>query len=115
MALFFCYRIVVLLFHVPFPLSTTLPRIAGIDEAGRGPWAGPVVAACVYLPEYFPLEGLGDSKQLSLRQRELLYTRIVTHAHVSLGMAEAYEIDTLGIKKATHNRAAFSYNRSCFK
>jgi ribonuclease HII len=78
--------------------------VAGIDEAGRGPWAGPVVAAAVVLDlaRTAPL-GLTDSKQLSERRRESLYAEI-TGAAVAygVGMASAEEIDALNIRRATH-------------
>jgi len=59
--------------------------IAGIDEAGRGPLAGPVVAACVMLPENCMIEGINDSKKLSAAQREKLYEIIVEKA-ISIGI-----------------------------
>lgn len=75
--------------------------VIGIDEAGRGPWAGPVVAACVWLdPERVP-EGINDSKKLSARQREALFDDIRTHAKCSVGIATAEEIDALNILQAT--------------
>lgn len=55
-------------------------RIAGSDEAGRGAWAGPLVAAAVILPDPFPVRGVRDSKQLSPRQRERLFVRITKQA-----------------------------------
>ena len=55
-------------------------RIAGIDEAGRGPLAGPVVSAAVILPPVFPSDGITDSKKLSARQREKLYETIYATA-----------------------------------
>ena len=53
--------------------------IAGVDEVGRGPLVGPVVTACVILPEKFDLEGLTDSKKLSEKKREILYKEIEEH------------------------------------
>ena len=77
-------------------------RTAGVDEAGRGPLAGPVVAAAVILPEGFRLEGLADSKQLSESRREALAERIRAEAIAwSLGRAEVAEIDRLNILQAT--------------
>ena len=61
--------------------------IAGIDEAGRGPLAGPVVAAAVLLPEKFRLRGLNDSKQLTEKQREAFYAKLVAHSEVCWGVA----------------------------
>lgn len=77
-------------------------RIAGIDEAGRGPLAGPVVAAAVILPDRFDLPGLNDSKQLSERQRERLFPLIRAQAlAVGLGIVDADEIDRINILQAT--------------
>ena len=76
--------------------------IAGIDEAGRGPLAGPVVAAAVILPEHFQLPGLTDSKQLTVSARERLYPLIRAQAlAVGLGVARAEEIDQINILQAT--------------
>lgn len=76
--------------------------IAGVDEAGRGPLAGPVVAAAVILPERFDLPGLNDSKQLSERQRENLYPLIRQQAlAVGVGLCDATQIDELNILQAT--------------
>ena len=74
--------------------------IAGIDEAGRGPLAGPVVAAAVILcPE--GIEGLGDSKKLSAKRRAALVPTIMQRCTVGIGLASVDEIDTLNILKAT--------------
>jgi ribonuclease HII len=78
--------------------------IIGIDEAGRGPWAGPVVAAAVALPHALPpaLASLNDSKQLSEAKREALFPLIYEHAlAVGVAQASAQEIDTLNILQAT--------------
>jgi len=76
--------------------------VAGIDEAGRGPLAGPVVAAAVILPERFELPGLTDSKQLSEKNRERLYPLIRAQAlAVGIGVARAEEIDRINILQAT--------------
>ena len=77
-------------------------HIAGIDEAGRGPLAGPVVAAAVILPVCCRLAGVDDSKQLSEAEREQLYAAIVdTAVGVGIGSADAVEIDALNILEAT--------------
>jgi ribonuclease HII len=77
-------------------------RIAGIDEAGRGPLAGPVVAAAVVLPIRCRLAGVDDSKQLSKGQRDRLYGAILKHAvGVGIGSADVGEIDRLNILEAT--------------
>jgi ribonuclease HII len=75
----------------------------GIDEAGRGPLAGPVVAGAVILPEPLPaaLTGLDDSKKLSAARREKLFDAILSHATVGIGRAEVEEIDALNILGAT--------------
>jgi len=76
--------------------------VAGVDEAGRGPLAGPVVAAAVMLDELQPIKGLADSKALSPRRRERLYDEIRAKA-LCCGVAEASveEIDRLNILQAT--------------
>lgn len=81
--------------------------VAGIDEAGRGCWAGPVVAAAVVLPSYVldypePLHLVNDSKALTAAQREAAYAEIVQLAvAVGSGIVPAYLIDALGIVSAT--------------
>ncbi len=76
--------------------------IAGVDEAGRGPLAGPVVAAAVILDELQPIQGLNDSKKLSPRTRERLYDEIRAKALCcSIAQASVEEIDTLNILHAT--------------
>lgn len=75
---------------------------AGVDEAGRGPLAGPVVAAAVILDELQPIRGLADSKQLGPARREFLYEQIMAKALCcSVGQASVQEIDTLNILQAT--------------
>ncbi|HMS85879.1 MAG TPA: ribonuclease HII [Nitrospira sp.] len=77
-------------------------RIAGIDEAGRGPLAGPVVAAAVILPLRSRLVGVNDSKQLSEHDREQCYLAIREHAvGIGIGRADVAEIDQLNILEAT--------------
>ena len=76
--------------------------IAGIDEAGRGPLAGPVVAAAVILPALVTLPGLQDSKQLTARQREHVYRQILRHAVAyGLGIVSPAHIDQQNILWAT--------------
>lgn len=81
-----------------------LHRIAGIDEAGRGPLAGPVTAAAVILPRGYSCPGLNDSKQVSPAARELLFLQLTTDDAVIWSVAEASreEIDRLNILRATH-------------
>lgn len=75
--------------------------LAGIDEAGRGPWAGPVVTAAVILdPEAIPA-GLDDSKALTEAARERLFPAILAAADVAIVMAPVAEIDSVGIRRAT--------------
>lgn len=76
--------------------------VCGCDEAGRGPLCGPVVAAAVILPCDFPIEGLNDSKKLSEKKREQLYTLITENA-IAYGIAEASpaEIDEINILNAS--------------
>ncbi|TAG34785.1 MAG: ribonuclease HII [Polaromonas sp.] len=85
------------------PLSWDIPGLmAGVDEAGRGPLMGPVVAAAVILDELNPVKGLADSKKLTPLRREQLYDEIRAKALCcSIAMATAQEIDTLNILQAT--------------
>ncbi len=79
-----------------------MPLVAGIDEAGRGPLAGPVVAAAVILDPEKPIHGLDDSKKLSEKVREVLYEEIMDKAlSVGIGYATCAEIDEINILKAT--------------
>lgn len=76
--------------------------IAGVDEVGRGPLIGPVVAAAVILPDDFELEGLTDSKKLSESKRELYFDYIVENAlAIGLGKVTAKKIDEINIYEAT--------------
>ncbi|MCI5048915.1 MAG: ribonuclease HII [Rickettsiales bacterium] len=76
--------------------------ICGVDEAGRGPWAGPVVAAAVIWHELdCPITGLNDSKKLSAKARATLYDQIMQHADVGIGEASTEEIYALNILAAT--------------
>lgn len=78
------------------------PLLAGVDEAGRGPLAGPVVAAAVILDELQPVRGLADSKVLSPRRREALFDEICAKALcVCIAQADVEEIDRLNILQAT--------------
>jgi ribonuclease HII len=76
--------------------------IAGVDEAGRGPLAGPVVAAAVILNPKRPIEGLADSKQLTEKQREALFLEIREHALAwAVARGRVREIDSVNILQAT--------------
>ena len=87
---------------VPFPVTNAGTIVAGVDEAGRGPLAGPVVAAAVVLSVSYPIDGLADSKTLSALRREALAVQIRAHASAwALGMASVEEIDRLNILQAT--------------
>lgn len=84
-----------LIWHIP-------GLVAGVDEAGRGPLAGPVVAAAVILDARAPIQGLADSKQLSARRREQLFDEIRAKALCcSVAQASVEEIDRLNILQAT--------------
>ena len=84
--------------------SEGFARVCGIDEAGRGPLAGPVVAAAVILPAGYELPGLNDSKKLTARKREALYAELMADETVqkSIAQASVEEIDELNILRATH-------------
>lgn len=76
--------------------------VAGVDEAGRGPLAGPVVAAAVILKPDYVIKGLADSKKLSEQQREKLFEQIKEHAYAwAIGRAEVEEIDAINILQAS--------------
>ncbi len=78
-------------------------NICGVDEAGRGPLAGPVYAAAVILPQGLVIEGLNDSKKLSEKKRELLYDKVIENAIAwSVGIATEQEIDEVNILQATY-------------
>jgi len=85
------------------PLRFSVPGpVAGIDEAGRGPLAGPVVAAAVILRDDDPIDGLADSKLLSARRRSELAAQIMARSQAwSVAWADVAEIDTLNILQAT--------------
>lgn len=77
-------------------------RLAGMDEAGRGPLAGPVVAACVVMPAEPIIEWVDDSKRLSEARREQVYEQIMSMAlFVGIGRAQPQEIDDINILQAT--------------
>lgn len=78
-----------------------LQSVAGVDEAGRGPWAGPVIAAAVVItPESPWLEGVNDSKQVTRRRREELAAAIVSTLVHAVGGASVHEVDRLNVRVA---------------
>ena len=85
-------------------------RIAGIDEAGRGALAGPVVAAAVILPEKFRHRKLKDSKQLLPELRQEIYDELVSRDDIvwSIGVVDSFEIDQINILRATHKAMRFA-------
>src|SRR6266571_4719556 len=83
-------------------LKTLAGPVCGVDEAGRGPLAGPVVAAAVILDRKRIPKGLNDSKQLTPDAREEAYGRIMECAVVGVGDASVDEIDLVNIRQATH-------------
>jgi len=93
-------------------------RVAGMDEAGRGPLAGNVVAACVIMPPEPVIDWVDDSKKLSPKRREMVYEQILqTALFVGVGRASAQEIDEINILQATMNamrRAAAGANANIY-
>ncbi|MFD2255924.1 ribonuclease HII [Luteolibacter algae] len=85
-------------------------RVAGVDEAGRGPLAGPVAAAAVILPKSFSCPYLNDSKKLSKKRREQLYAEITGNSQITWAVATVgpEEIDTINILRATHRAMAMA-------
>lgn len=75
--------------------------IAGVDEAGRGPLSGPVVAAAVIVDQNNIIEGIRDSKKISKKKREVLYEQITSAYKYSVGVVSAAEIDQINILQAT--------------
>lgn len=76
--------------------------IAGVDEVGRGPLVGPVVAACVVLPDNFNLDGLTDSKKLSEKKRDFFFDKIKKQAlGIGVGIIDEKKIDEVNIYEAT--------------
>lgn len=75
--------------------------VAGVDEAGRGPWAGPVVAGAVILNYNKIPEGINDSKKIPYAKRKILYEKICEHSCIGVGISTVEEIDRLNILQAT--------------
>ena len=85
-------------------------RLAGIDEAGRGPWSGPVAVAAVILAHQAVPDGLADSKKLTEARREQLYEEILETSHVAVALASPREIDARNIRAATLRAMARAAN-----
>ena len=81
--------------------SKGIKIIGGTDEAGRGPLYGPVVAACVVLPQNFKLDGLNDSKKLTEKKRNIFYDYIVKNTIYGIGVVSPEEIDKINIYEAS--------------
>ena len=96
--------------HEQLAWAAGFVRVAGMDEVGRGPLAGPVMAACVVLPPGFALDGIRDSKKLSARQRERAEVRIRAEAlAIGVGIVEPDVIDRINILQATHEAMRLAY------
>ena len=92
-------------------LSNDVKYIAGIDEVGRGPLAGPVVTACVVMPYDEMIDGVFDSKKVTAKNRARLYNEILNRAiSVSVSLADNFRIDAINILNATKECMA-----DCFK
>lgn len=89
-----------------FDRNFNLSAIAGVDEAGRGPLAGPVVAACCILPLDCMIEGINDSKKLSEAKREKLYCEITASAFFKVSVIPQEVIDEINILRATKRAMA---------
>lgn len=87
--------------------------IAGVDEAGRGPLAGPVVAAACILPAGYKLRGINDSKKLTFEQRYSLYQQLILHSDIcyGVGVVEAAEIDEINILQASFKAMLIAVSR----
>lgn len=85
--------------------------IAGTDEAGRGPLAGPVVAACVVLPDFrrHPIQGIRDSKMISEKKREKLFDEITRFSKVGVGIVSEAVIDEINIFQATRQAMKIAF------
>jgi ribonuclease HII len=90
--------------------------IAGTDEAGRGPLVGPVVCACVVLPNDYNNDEINDSKQLTEKKREKLYDIIMKDAiAVGIGIVSNKEIDEINILEASRKAMILAYEEACKK
>lgn len=92
--------------------SKGIKYIGGVDEVGRGPLIGPVVASCVVLPKDFILEGLTDSKKLSEKKRNLFYDYIINHCVAyGIGIVSPEEIDEINIYEASRKAMIIAINK----
>ena len=97
-------------------LSKKIKLIAGMDEVGRGPLAGPVVTACVIMNYDEMVDGVFDSKQVTKKKREELYDQILAHAKaVSISLRDNVRIDEINILQATIESMKESYNNLVIK
>ena len=86
--------------------------LAGVDEAGRGPLAGPVVAAAIILPNGFTLDSIKDSKKISEGKRKLIYPEILNNAlSVGVGIIHENEIDKINILQGTYKAMKIALGR----
>lgn len=86
--------------------------IGGVDEVGRGPLIGPVVTACVVLPQDFKLEGLTDSKKLSEKKRNIYYDYIINNCIAyAIGEVSSYRIDEINIYNASKEAMIIAINK----
>lgn len=76
--------------------------ICGLDEVGRGPWAGPLVAAALIFPKEVKIQGCADSKKLTAQQREKIYKKLQKVSWFGVGIVSVEEVDELGLIKATN-------------
>ena len=81
--------------------SEGIKYIGGVDEVGRGPLIGPVVACCCVLPKGFKLEGLNDSKKLTEKKRDQYYDYLIENTIYGIGIVDADRIDEINIYQAT--------------
>ena len=97
-------------------INKNIKLIAGIDEVGRGPLAGPVVTACVIMNYDEMVDGVFDSKLVTKKNRELLYDQILAHAKaVSISLRDNARIDEINILQATIESMKESYNKLAIK
>lgn len=85
--------------------------LAGIDEAGRGPLAGPVVAGCVHIPPHLFIEGVNDSKKMTEKKREEIFEVLINHPEIvcGIGVVDADEIDSINILQASIKAMSLAY------